>query len=272
MEEVHAISHTSLWLYTWLLPDVVQTRILRRRCSASARRARACCRRCAVPENQPLSLRPSTKTTAQQKAAMSAPPIPARELFIDGRWVAPSTGRYLDVVSPATEAVVGRIPAGGPSDVDAAVAAAAAAHKRGVWGKLTGAQRAVTLRAIAQKVRIRQGGRVALHWSRTAAVFGSSWTDTTNILTFSLLHPPRSATARPTSRAGRRSTWASRSTSPSGTWCAPCMRMRFCMRVVCAHAAAFHWSPLLSERHVAFSSCLSTQTVAPRAKQNKHKS
>jgi hypothetical protein len=32
------------------------------------------------------------------------------------------------------------------------VAAAVAAHKSGIWGKTTGAQRAVVLRAIAQKV------------------------------------------------------------------------------------------------------------------------
>jgi acyl-CoA reductase-like NAD-dependent aldehyde dehydrogenase len=81
--------------------------------------------------------------------------IPARELFIDGTWVAPSTGRYLDVVNPATEEVIGRIAAGAAPDVNAAVAAATAAHKRGSWGKLTGKQRAETLRAIAQKVGAR---------------------------------------------------------------------------------------------------------------------
>lgn len=43
---------------------------------------------------------------------MAALPIPARELFINGRWVAPVRGKYLDVISPATEAVIGRIPAG----------------------------------------------------------------------------------------------------------------------------------------------------------------
>jgi acyl-CoA reductase-like NAD-dependent aldehyde dehydrogenase len=43
---------------------------------------------------------------------MAALPIPARELFINGRWVAPVKGKYLDVVCPANEAVIGRIPAG----------------------------------------------------------------------------------------------------------------------------------------------------------------
>uniref|UniRef100_A0A383V7C2 Aldehyde dehydrogenase domain-containing protein n=1 Tax=Tetradesmus obliquus TaxID=3088 RepID=A0A383V7C2_TETOB len=95
----------------------------------------------------------SQQSRQQQAGAMAALPIPARELFINGRWVAPVRGKYLDVVCPATEAVIGRIPAGTREDVQAAVAAAVAAHKSGVWAKTTGAQRAVVLRAIAQKVR-----------------------------------------------------------------------------------------------------------------------
>jgi len=84
---------------------------------------------------------------------MSALTIPARELFINGRWVPPARGQYLDVVSPATEEVIGRIPAGSVEDVEAAVAAAVAANKNGSWGRSTGKQRAVVLRALAQKVQ-----------------------------------------------------------------------------------------------------------------------
>jgi len=84
---------------------------------------------------------------------MSALPIPQRELFINGKWVQPVRGKYLDVVNPATEAVIGRIPAGSVEDVEAAVAAAVAAHKHGSWARSTGKQRAVVLRALAQKVR-----------------------------------------------------------------------------------------------------------------------
>ncbi len=46
------------------------------------------------------------------------------ELFIDGRWVAPSGSGVIDVVDPATEAVIGHVPSGDEADVDAAVAAA----------------------------------------------------------------------------------------------------------------------------------------------------
>jgi acyl-CoA reductase-like NAD-dependent aldehyde dehydrogenase len=46
------------------------------------------------------------------------------ELFIDGSWVAPSGSGVIDVVDPATEAVIGHVPGGDEADVDAAVAAA----------------------------------------------------------------------------------------------------------------------------------------------------
>jgi len=45
-------------------------------------------------------------------------------LFIDGQWVSPSGSESIAVVDPATETVIGHVPAGDGSDVDAAVAAA----------------------------------------------------------------------------------------------------------------------------------------------------
>ncbi|ODR26829.1 aldehyde dehydrogenase family protein [Mycolicibacterium porcinum] len=48
-------------------------------------------------------------------------------LFIDGSWTTPSgndRGDVVEVIDPATEAVIGHVPNGGTADVDAAVAAA----------------------------------------------------------------------------------------------------------------------------------------------------
>ncbi|KMO82765.1 aldehyde dehydrogenase family protein [Mycolicibacterium chlorophenolicum] len=45
-------------------------------------------------------------------------------LFIDDQWVPPADNGLIDVVDPATETVIGHVPAGGAADVDAAVAAA----------------------------------------------------------------------------------------------------------------------------------------------------
>ncbi|MCY4420965.1 MAG: aldehyde dehydrogenase family protein [Gammaproteobacteria bacterium] len=44
--------------------------------------------------------------------------------YINGQWVEPSTNKSLDVVSPATEQVIGRVAMGNNNDVDTAVAAA----------------------------------------------------------------------------------------------------------------------------------------------------
>ncbi len=60
--------------------------------------------------------------------------------YIDGRWVAPSTGQYLPLEDPSRGVEVGRIARGGAADVDAAVAAAERALA-GPWGKLTAAER-----------------------------------------------------------------------------------------------------------------------------------
>ncbi|KAL6761955.1 Aldehyde/histidinol dehydrogenase [Haematococcus lacustris] len=84
---------------------------------------------------------------------MAAPQVPARELFINGAWVPPVHGKYLDIVNPATETVIGKIPAATQEDVDTAVAAATAAARSGEWTKTTGAYRAGFLRAIAAKMR-----------------------------------------------------------------------------------------------------------------------
>jgi len=48
-------------------------------------------------------------------------------LYIDGAWREGAAGRTIDVVDPATEEVVGRLPAAEPSDVEDAIAAAARA-------------------------------------------------------------------------------------------------------------------------------------------------
>ena len=49
------------------------------------------------------------------------------QFYINGEWVAPSNPNLLDVVNPATEAVIGQVALGDAEDVDRAVAAAAAA-------------------------------------------------------------------------------------------------------------------------------------------------
>ncbi|CAH0495654.1 aldehyde dehydrogenase [Novosphingobium sp. CECT 9465] len=55
------------------------------------------------------------------------------KLFIGGRWVAAHSGRMIDLVSPNTEQVVGRVAEADEADMDAAVAAARQAFDHGPW-------------------------------------------------------------------------------------------------------------------------------------------
>ncbi|WP_236019480.1 aldehyde dehydrogenase family protein [Fuscibacter oryzae] len=77
------------------------------------------------------------------------------QLFINGQWVAPVQGGTLPVIDPATEEVFHHIPAATAPDAEAAVAAARAAFDHGPWPRLTGKERAVYLRAMAQGIRDR---------------------------------------------------------------------------------------------------------------------
>jgi betaine-aldehyde dehydrogenase len=78
------------------------------------------------------------------------------ELYIDGKWVKPISGRTHDVINPATEEVFQTIGAASAEDVDIAVKAARRAFDQDGWPKLSGAQRGKYLRAIATGIRDRQ--------------------------------------------------------------------------------------------------------------------
>ncbi|QYJ02559.1 aldehyde dehydrogenase [Nocardioides panacisoli] len=65
-----------------------------------------------------------------------------RETFyIDGTWAAPATDAVLEVVSPHSEEVVARVPAGSRADIDTAVAAARRAFDEGPWPRMTPEER-----------------------------------------------------------------------------------------------------------------------------------
>ncbi|OHT87151.1 aldehyde dehydrogenase family protein [Mycobacterium syngnathidarum] len=55
---------------------------------------------------------------------MTVPTFEHDRLFIDGRWTTPAGNGFIEVVDPATEAVIGHVPNGDAADVDTAVAAA----------------------------------------------------------------------------------------------------------------------------------------------------
>lgn len=68
------------------------------------------------------------------------------KLFIGGAFVDPATDSTIEVVSPATEEVIGRTPEASPEDIDCAVAAARRAFDEGPWPRTPLAGRIEVLR------------------------------------------------------------------------------------------------------------------------------
>src|SRR3984957_4255970 len=77
---------------------------------------------------------------------------PRHELFIDGKFVAPSTGKYFDSINPATEGKLTEIALGAAPDVDRAVKAARRAYDK-VWSKMPGRERGKYLYRIARIIQ-----------------------------------------------------------------------------------------------------------------------
>ena len=58
------------------------------------------------------------------------------KLLIDGKWVDAKSGETFPVEDPATEEVIGHVPAGDKADIDTAVAAARRAFESGPWSRI----------------------------------------------------------------------------------------------------------------------------------------
>lgn len=76
------------------------------------------------------------------------------ELFIDGKFVKPSSGKYFDTINPATNEVLSSIAHANDKDVDKAVRAARQAYTE-VWSKLSGKERGKYIFRIARLMQER---------------------------------------------------------------------------------------------------------------------
>lgn len=74
------------------------------------------------------------------------------ELLIDGQWLPADSGETLDVINPATEAVIGKVASAGSTDVDRAVKAARRAFDEGPWATMRPAERQRLLLRLADLV------------------------------------------------------------------------------------------------------------------------
>jgi aldehyde dehydrogenase (NAD+) len=89
--------------------------------------------------------------------------------YYDGAWQKPTTGDTLDVISSASEDVIGRVPRGTAEDVDRAVKAARRAFE-GDWSRSSREERAVWLEKLsaAMKARVPQIAEAIAHEVGTA--------------------------------------------------------------------------------------------------------
>jgi aldehyde dehydrogenase (NAD+) len=76
------------------------------------------------------------------------------DLFIDGKWQKPSSGKYFDTTNPATEEKLAEIAHATEADVDKAVKAARKAYTE-VWSKMSGSERGKYIYRIARMIQER---------------------------------------------------------------------------------------------------------------------
>jgi len=73
-----------------------------------------------------------------------------QRLFIGGEWVEPAGTGTIDVISPHSEELVGRVPEGTPADIDRAVAAARDAFDNGEWPRLSPEERIAAIQKFSE--------------------------------------------------------------------------------------------------------------------------
>jgi aldehyde dehydrogenase (NAD+) len=76
------------------------------------------------------------------------------ELFIDGKFVKPASGKYFDTINPATEQKIASVADAGEKDVNKAVQAARKAYDK-VWSRMPAAERGKYIFRIARMIQER---------------------------------------------------------------------------------------------------------------------
>jgi aldehyde dehydrogenase (NAD+) len=76
------------------------------------------------------------------------------DLFINGKFVAPKSGKYFDTINPANEKVLAKVAEANEEDIDSAVKAARKAYDT-VWSKLSGKERGKYIYRIARIIQER---------------------------------------------------------------------------------------------------------------------
>jgi acyl-CoA reductase-like NAD-dependent aldehyde dehydrogenase len=85
-------------------------------------------------------------------------------VWIGGQWRAPHSGRFIDLISPNSEAVVGAVAEADERDMDDAVAAAREAFDNGPWPRMSVAERNAVMMRITAHLKTREA-ELARAWT-----------------------------------------------------------------------------------------------------------
>jgi aldehyde dehydrogenase (NAD+) len=89
------------------------------------------------------------QTVSYADVSRASAQLKRKRLLIDGQHVEPLSGRFLDILNPATEEVVALVAEADADDIDRAVRAARKAFE-GAWGAMRAADRGLILNRLAQ--------------------------------------------------------------------------------------------------------------------------
>src|SRR5215470_18083128 len=104
----------------------------------------------------------------------------SRSLFIDGEWRSPEAAQSIAVVDPSSGGALAQIGGAREADVDAAVAAAAAAFPR--WRRLSGGERGRYLRAFAKGLEPRREALVRVQMRNSGKPRSEAETDVSDAI------------------------------------------------------------------------------------------
>jgi aldehyde dehydrogenase (NAD+) len=96
----------------------------------------------------------------------------ADRFYIDGQWVRPSSDATIDVIDSGSEELYFQVPEAQPADMDLAIGAARHAFDRGPWPRMTHAERAGYLHALADALEARASDYSQM-WPRESGVLYS---------------------------------------------------------------------------------------------------
>ena len=108
---------------------------------------------------------------------INRPDIKTYQMFIGGRWVDAKSGDTYNVVDPATEEVIARVPRAGVADAEEAVRAAREAFDNGPWPRMKAVERAEILHKAADKIRERAAELARLETRQMGKLLEESLTD-----------------------------------------------------------------------------------------------